>query len=59
MPIRIGGYKANMGKGKVRLGIYKYLTEVVRMREGNSFNMIVASHEVGHHVDKMMDWKVS
>ncbi len=56
VPIRVGGYRSNMGNGKVRAGIYKYLTEVVRMREGNSFDAAIASHEVGHHVDKMMDW---
>lgn len=55
VPIRIGGYKASRGKNKVALGIYNHLTEIVRMREGNAFGIIVASHEVGHHIDKKLN----
>ena len=47
VPIRVGG----IGGSRKIAGIYKYLTEVVRVQERFIANLAVASHEIGHHID--------
>lgn len=47
VPIRAG--KVSTAKAA---GIYKWLWEVVRLRNQYALNLAVASHEVAHHVDK-------
>ena len=53
VPIRQGGYRYTLKNGTTD-GIYKHLAEIVRLREGKAFDIITASHEIGHHVDKRM-----
>lgn len=55
VPIRLGGYRDSRGKGQVAAGVYKHLQEIIRMREGDAFDIIVASHEIGHHLDKKLN----
>lgn len=47
VPVRVGHLPAKAA------GIYKYLTQVVRLKEKYIASLAVASHEIGHHVDNM------
>jgi len=54
VPIRQGGFRWRLGGGGVKHGIYKWLDDVIRLREGQAYDMIVAAHEIGHHLDKRL-----
>lgn len=46
------GVPFRAGRTGTPLGIYKQQPEVVRQREGDLYELGIASHEVAHHVDK-------
>ncbi|MEO1615069.1 MAG: strawberry notch family protein [Planctomycetota bacterium] len=58
VPIRTGGFRRNAA------GIYKSVDakrapEIVRMREANATDLLIASHEIAHHIDRKMDLRKS
>jgi hypothetical protein len=47
--IAVGGFSRSNPKAA---GIYKHLSEIVRVKEPYILNLAVATHEVAHHIDK-------